>query len=80
MDMICSENGAGISVDCDAFSNFSQSVPIDHVKSLPYSRLGQVEGVLAGSAIAKPGWLNRDNETGMPKQGSCDRLLGSYCP
>jgi hypothetical protein len=53
--MICPENGAGIPVDCDAFSNFSQSVPIDHVKSLPYSRLGQVEGVLAGSAIAKPG-------------------------
>ena len=78
--MICPENRAGIPVDCDAFSNFSQSVPIDHVKSLPYSRLGQVEGVLAGSAIAKPGWLNRDNETGMPKQGSCDRLFGSYCP
>ena len=52
MDMICPENGAGIPEDYDAFYNPGESEPIDHVKSLPYSRLGQDEGALTRSAMA----------------------------
>ena len=31
MDMNCPENGAGIPENYDAFYNFFESVPIDHV-------------------------------------------------
>ncbi|HIG02598.1 MAG TPA: hypothetical protein EYQ66_15035 [Myxococcales bacterium] len=51
MDMICPENGAGIPEAYDAFYNLCESEPIDHVKSLPYSRLGQDDGALTRSAM-----------------------------
>jgi hypothetical protein len=65
MDMVCPENRAGIPEDCDVFNNPWEFEPIDHVKRFPYSRLREVQGVLAGSAIPKRPLRNSHCETGI---------------
>jgi hypothetical protein len=69
MDMIRSKNGAGIAEAYYAFYDLCESEAIDHVKSLPHSRLGQVEGVSAGSAMAEKAFAQLSPWFALPLAG-----------